>query len=93
MAKRRRKRRIEKKNKKEARKALLASRQNTIFSLPLLIFMVGTTHFDYGVLDLTGGKRGLYWAVTLVVFLFFELNALGVIGGTNPGGSFCLNWS
>ncbi|MBK5289682.1 MAG: urate hydroxylase PuuD [Acidimicrobiia bacterium] len=69
------------------RKALLASRQNTIFSLPLLIFMVGTSHFPYNGLDLTGGKRGLYWAITLIVFAFFELNALGIIGGFKPGGT------
>ena len=69
------------------RKALLASRQNAIFSLPLLIFMVGTSHFPYNGLDLTGGKRALYWGITLVVFAFFELNALGIIGGFKPGGT------
>jgi uncharacterized membrane protein len=69
------------------REALLASRQNTIFSLPLLIFMVGTAHFPYDSLDVTGGKRALYWIITLVVFAIFELNALGIIGGTKPGGT------
>lgn len=69
------------------RKALLASRQNTIYSLPLLIFMIGTQHFPYDELDVTGGKRGLYWAITVIVWLLFELNALGVIGGFKPGGT------
>lgn len=69
------------------RQALLASRMNTIFSLPMLVFMVGASHFPYDAMDLTGGKRGLYWAITLVVFIAFELNALGVIGGTAPGGT------
>ena len=71
------------------RKALLASRQNTIFSLPMLVFMIGASHFPYkaGSIDLTGGKRGLYWGITAVVWIVFELNALGKIGGTAPGGT------
>ena len=71
------------------RKALLASRMNTIFSLPMLVFMIGTSHFPYKPLetDLTGGKRGLYWGITIVVWIVFELNALGKIGGTAPGGT------
>jgi uncharacterized membrane protein len=69
------------------RRALLASRQNAIFSLPMLVFMVGTTHFPYGSADTSGGKRGLYWAIMLVIWLVMELNALGVIGGFKPGGT------
>jgi uncharacterized membrane protein len=69
------------------RRALLASRQNTIFSLPMLVFMVGTSHFPYDVVDNTGGKRATYWAIMLVVWILFELNALGVIGGLKPGGT------
>src|SRR6478672_9869153 len=70
------------------RKALMASRMNTIFSLPMLVFMVGTTHFPItGIPDLTGGRRGIFWAVMLVVWILFELNALGVIGGFKPGGT------
>ncbi len=69
------------------RAALLASRMNTIFSLPLLIFMVGTSHFPVDSLNLTGSHRALYWAITGVIFIFFELNALGVIGGFKPGGT------
>ena len=69
------------------RKALMASRQNAIFSLPMLVFMVGANHFPYDAMDLSGGKRGLYWAITVVVFVAFELNALGVIGGVKPGGT------
>jgi uncharacterized membrane protein len=69
------------------RVALLASRQNVIFSLPMLVFMVGASHFPYDRLDLTGSKRGIYWAITGVVWLVFELNALGKLGGTAPGGA------
>jgi len=71
------------------RTALLASRQNTIFSLPMLMFMVGTSHFFGLGYDTTGGAdRAIYWIVMLVVIAFFELNALGVFG-KEPGG---LRW-
>ncbi len=70
------------------RKALLASRQNTIFSLPLLVFMVGTAHFPYNqILPPDGSKRALYWGITLILWIVLELNAIGVIGGTKPGGT------
>src|SRR3954451_10115834 len=70
------------------RKALLASRMNAIFSLPMLIFMVGTAHFPYNqLLPPEGGKRALYWGVTLVIWAVLEANALGWIGGTKPGGT------
>jgi uncharacterized membrane protein len=69
------------------RKALLASRQNAIFSLPMLAFMVGTSHFAYKTIDAPGGAaRGLYWAITGVLWIVFELNALGVFG-KDPGGT------
>ena len=42
----------------KGRLALMASRQNTIFSLPMLIFMVGTAHFPYDKLDLAGQQAG-----------------------------------
>jgi uncharacterized membrane protein len=75
------------------RKAALASRQNTIFSFALLMFMVGTFHFfgsgSFFKTDPSGGDRATYWIIALVIWLVFELNALGVIGGTKPGG---LNW-
>jgi uncharacterized membrane protein len=70
------------------RKALLASRMNAIFSLPLLVFMVGTAHFPYNqILPPEGSKRAIYWIVTLVIWGVLELNALGVIGGAKPGGT------
>ena len=71
------------------RKALLASRMNTIFSLPMLVFMVGTQHFPYDKVSFepSGSKRAIYWLIMLVVWIAFELNALGKIGGTAPGGT------
>ncbi|MDP9404581.1 MAG: urate hydroxylase PuuD [Actinomycetota bacterium] len=68
------------------RKALLASRTNTLLSIPMLFFMGFTSHLS-GVYELTpkGGERGLYWAVTLLVVVLIELNGTGRIGGSAPG--------
>lgn len=69
------------------RRALLASRMNTIYSLPLLLFMVGTSHFPYSSqLDSSGGNRALFWGVFIVVWALMELSALGFLGGIKPGG-------
>src|SRR4051812_35144225 len=74
------------------RKAFLASRMNTIFSLTMLMFMVGTAHFflpgNFKFAP-SGGDRATYWAIALIIWLVLELSALGVIGGTKPGG---INW-
>jgi uncharacterized membrane protein len=68
-----------------ARKAALASRTNTMFSIPLLFFMGATAHFA-GVFDTSkGSHRGIYYIVLVVIAAFFELNALGVLGGYAPG--------
>jgi uncharacterized membrane protein len=71
------------------RKAAMASRQNTIFSFTLLMFMVGTAHF-FSSLDFvrlaSSGNRAGYLITVVVIWLAFELNALGVIGGTGTGG-------
>jgi uncharacterized membrane protein len=73
------------------RKAGLASRQNTIFSFPMLMFMVGTAHFfnttaigkeKFFILVATSGNRAGYWIVAIVIWAVFELSALGIIGGT-----------
>jgi uncharacterized membrane protein len=73
-----------------ARKGALASRQNTIFSLPLLVFMVGATHF-WGVGDFNqapgGGARAVWFLLSLVIWAALELNALGIIGGFGTGGT------
>jgi uncharacterized membrane protein len=69
------------------RRALLASRQNTIFSLPMLVFMIGTSHFPYDAPDVSGSNRATFWIIMIVLWLVMELNALGVIGGFKPGGT------
>jgi uncharacterized membrane protein len=66
------------------RKAGLASRQNTIFSFAMLMFMVGTFHFFSGEgfkLEPSGGERATYWIIAIVIAALLELNALGIIGG------------
>ena len=71
------------------RRAGLASRQNTIFSFAMLFFMVGTAHFFGNFTTADSGNRAIYWLITLIIWLVFELNCLGVIGGTGPQGT---NW-
>jgi uncharacterized membrane protein len=74
------------------RLGLMASRQNTIFSFTMLMFMVGTAHFFSGAgwkFDPSGGDRAIYWIIAIVIIAVLELNALGIIGGTGPGGT---NW-
>ena len=62
------------------RKALLASRTNTLFSIPMLFFMGATSHFS-GIFGDTD-NQGVYWLVVIIVVGLLELNALGVLGGT-----------
>lgn len=71
-----------------ARKALLASRTNAFFSIPMLWFMGVTSHLaSVYVVHPTGGARAIYWLVTLVLVIGFELNGTGRIGGLAPGGT------
>lgn len=70
------------------RQGLMASRVNAIFSIPMLLFMVGTSHFPYTAqLEPAGGKRATFWAVSIIVWALLEANALGFLGGTKPGGT------
>ena len=67
-----------------ARRGALASRTNTFFSIPMLFFMVATSHFVPGSFD-TSDNRLVYWLIVLVLWAVFELNGLGVFG-TETGG-------
>jgi uncharacterized membrane protein len=70
------------------RKAALATRQNTIYTFTMLLFMVGAAHFFAGggfKASPSGSDRAIYWAIVVVIWALFELKALGV-GGTKPGG-------
>ena len=70
------------------RRALLASRMNMIFSLPMLVFMVGTSHFPYDTdaVAPTGSSRAIFWIIWVIVWAVLELTALGYLGGFAPGG-------
>jgi uncharacterized membrane protein len=61
------------------RKALMASRQNTIFSVTMLFFMVFNGHHPLNGEVLSGGKVGTYWLIALVIIAVLELNALGLM--------------
>jgi uncharacterized membrane protein len=68
------------------RKALLASRTNTFFSIPMLFFMVFTSHFSFAFIE-AGAADGrlVYWIVVLALWGAFEANGLGMLG-TETGG-------
>jgi uncharacterized membrane protein len=62
------------------RRALMASRQNTIFSVSMVWFMLYTQHGPRaGASDIAGSKMGPYWLITLVIIAVMELNALGMM--------------
>ncbi|MCB0999234.1 MAG: urate hydroxylase PuuD [Acidimicrobiales bacterium] len=61
------------------RKALMASRQNTIFSVSMLFFMVYKGHGLTQGAELGGGAMGAFWLITLVLIGVLEANALGLM--------------
>jgi uncharacterized membrane protein len=64
------------------RRAFLASRQNVMFSVPMLWFMVGTSHFYTAFSDPGAGSVWLFLVIALIIVGVLEANALGFIGGT-----------
>ncbi len=72
------------------RAGAMASRQNTIFSLPLLVFMVGASHFyNLGPSfagTISSSKAIVYLLIGVVVLIVLELNALGKISGRGNTG-------
>jgi uncharacterized membrane protein len=61
-----------------ARKAACASRTNTVMSIPMLFFMVATSHFAPGIgVGLTeGSNRAIWYLVVVIVAAALEINAL-----------------
>ncbi len=63
------------------RRAGLASRTNTVLSIPMLFFMGAASH--YTSIMGPSGARGLFWLVALVIIAAVEYNALaGTQGAT-----------
>jgi uncharacterized membrane protein len=61
------------------RKAFMASRQNTVFSVSMLFFMVFKGHsFRQGEI-VSSGSMGAFWAITIIIIVVMELNALGLM--------------
>ena len=63
------------------RKAVMASRQNMIFSLAMLFFMVYKAHLTgaSAITPVSSGNLAVYWIIALVVIGVLELNCLGLL--------------
>ncbi len=61
------------------RKALMASRQNAIFSVSMLFFMVYRGHAPSAGNVLSGAELGIFWLIALALVVVLELNALGLM--------------
>ncbi len=61
------------------RKAMMASRMNTIFSVSMLFFMVSKTHSPRSGEIVSSGSMGAYWAIAIIIIVVLELNALGMM--------------
>jgi uncharacterized membrane protein len=64
-----------------AKKAARASRVNTMFSIPMLFFMLWNSHWGFRFENPDGGKAVLVWIIFLAIWGFAEASALGFIGG------------
>ena len=69
-----------------AKRAARASRVNTLFSIPLVFFMMFPSHFSMnfgssGSLTLDPGARITIWIVFFVIWVAMEIAALGKLGG------------
>ena len=59
------------------RRAVMASRQNAIFSVSMLYFMVYKGHSLNSGDTVSSGSMMAFWIITLVLMVVLELNALG----------------
>lgn len=66
------------------RKALCASRTNTLFSIPMLFFMAATSHFAFLFEDGAGGQRAIFWGITVLVIVVIEALALSAPAAGSP---------
>jgi uncharacterized membrane protein len=68
----------------------LASRTNTLFSIPMLFFMEAASHYPV-VLKVDGGSLTWFWITTLVIIGAIELNALIGLQGVTKKLLFTLS--
>jgi uncharacterized membrane protein len=61
------------------RRALMASRQNAIFSVAMLFFMVYRGHAPTSGNVVEGASMGAFWAIALIIIIVLEVNALGLM--------------
>ena len=64
-----------------AKRAGRASRVNTLFSIPLLWFMMWPSHFGARFGMPSAGSRWAIWIIFLVIWGVMEASALGKVGG------------
>ncbi|MEY4392210.1 MAG: hypothetical protein RLZZ544_919 [Actinomycetota bacterium] len=67
------------------RRAMLMSRQNMIFSVSMLFYMVGAAHFYPEAFSATSGNANTFVIIAVVLGAILQLNALGKFGGTAAG--------
>jgi uncharacterized membrane protein len=67
------------------RKALLASRQNMVFSVSMLFYMVGSAHYYSEAFEATTGNAYTFMFISLAIVALLELNAVGIFGGFKAG--------
>ena len=64
---------------------MLASRQNTIFSISMLFYMVGSAHYFESVFKASPGEANTFLVINIVLAALLQLNALGKFGGIKAG--------
>ena len=73
------------------RRAMLASRQNMIFSITMLFYMVGSAHFyKGGAFSATSSDANTFVLIAVVLGALLQLNALGKFGGIKAGNKMLL---
>lgn len=81
------------------RRVVLASRTNTLLSIPMLFFMGAASHYPLINLKVSGASPAWFWIVTLAIIGAVELNALvGTQGATKKpldtvSGTLCIGFT
>ena len=65
------------------RKAVMASRQNALFSIVMVFLMIFPSHLatlgKYSAVIYESSKTGTYWAISMILIIVLELNCLGLM--------------